>query len=333
MNFSQAGKIIEILVDTGDKVTTGQELIRMGDDEGALATLAAAHQAKVSAQQAYDKALRTAPLAHANAWLAYLEAQKVKAEAEKDWEAINPNTIEDEIDDKESTVEREKADLNDAQEEFDKYKGLDEDNSTRENAEEDLRLAQNRYNEAVRLLEKSIQKRDIPRAILDAALAAESEAKQLYENTADGSDSDLLVLTKATLDQAEAQLMAAQKVVDNYTLKAPFAGTVLGINVYVNEVVTPESWAVAVGDTNQWIVNTSDLSELDVTNIHVGDEVGVVADALPGITMSGVVEQINAVPDPLTGTDITYKVKILMKEVDPNVRWGMTVAVTFLVTK
>jgi HlyD family secretion protein len=124
-------------------------------------------------------------------------------------------------------------------------------------------------------------------------------------------------------------LAAARKAVDNYTLTAPFAGTVLGINVYLNELVTPELWAVAVGDTSQWIVNTSDLSELDVVNIQLGDQVEVVADALPGVTMYGVVEQINAVPDPLSGGDITYKVRIRMTDVDPNVLWGMTVTVTF----
>jgi pyruvate/2-oxoglutarate dehydrogenase complex dihydrolipoamide acyltransferase (E2) component len=37
MNFAQAGKIADILVDTGEKVTKNQELVRMGDDEGALA--------------------------------------------------------------------------------------------------------------------------------------------------------------------------------------------------------------------------------------------------------------------------------------------------------
>jgi hypothetical protein len=71
------------------------------------------------------------------------------------------------------------------------------------------------------------------------------------------------------------------------------------------------------------------LSELDVINIHLGNQVEVVADALPGVTMYGVVDQINAVPDPLSGADITYTVRIRMSEVDPNVCWGMTVAVTF----
>jgi multidrug efflux pump subunit AcrA (membrane-fusion protein) len=329
INFAQAGKVTDILVDAGEKVTKGQELVRMGDDEGALAALAAAQLARESAQQAYDKALRTAPLAHANAWLAYLSAQQARAAAEKKWEAINPNTIKDEIDDKQATVETKKADLADTQKDFDKYKDLDKDNTTRKNAEEDLRQAQNQYNEAVRQLEKSIQKRDIPRATLDAAIATEAEAKRAYDNTTDGSESDQLVLSKASLDQAESQLAAAQKAVDNYTLTAPFAGTVLGINVYINELVTPELWAVSVGDTSQWIVDTSDLSELDVVNIHPGDQVEVIADALPGVTMYGVVDQINAVPDPLSGTDITYKVRIRMTEVDPNILWGMTVAVTF----
>ena len=52
-----------------------------------------------------------------------------------------------------ATVEDRRQDLKDAQEDFDKYKDLDKDNSKRKDAEDDLERAQEDLNEAVRNLE------------------------------------------------------------------------------------------------------------------------------------------------------------------------------------
>jgi HlyD family secretion protein len=111
-------------------------------------------------------------------------------------------------------------------------------------------------------------------------------------------------------------------------LRAPFDGTVVDINVSVNQMVGPETWAVVVADFSQWYADTSDLSELDVVKVSVGQTVTVTADALPGVTMTSVVEEISAAPKTQSG-DVLYTVHIRMEEVDPLLRWGMTMEVTF----
>jgi HlyD family secretion protein len=136
------------------------------------------------------------------------------------------------------------------------------------------------------------------------------------------------ILAQARLDNAKAQATAAQNTLDNYDLRAPFNGTVVDTNISVNQMVGPETQAVVVADFSQWYADTSDLSELDVVKVSVGQKVTVTADALPGVTMTGVVEEISAASKTKSG-DILYTVHIRMEEVDPLMRWGMTVDGTF----
>jgi hypothetical protein len=53
-----------------------------------------------------------------------------------------------------------------------------------------------------------------------------------------------------------------------------------------------------------------------------------VADALPDVTMNGVVTAISESSFTQSG-DVLYTVYITVEDVDPRVKWGMTVEVTF----
>ncbi len=328
LSFTVHGKVAEIMVSEGDMVREGDVLIRLADREQAEAALAAAQLELTIVQQNYDEFVRTEGLGRADAWEAYMDAQEVRAEAERDWEDLNVDNIEDRIEDREADVKDRKEDLDDAQEEFDKYANLDEDNSKRKNAEDDLERAQEDYNEALRDLEEETRERDTVRAALDQALAAEAEAKHQYEISLDGPNAEQLALLDARLSNAKAQVASAENALANYELKAPFDGDVMDLNVSVNETVGPETWAVIVADTSQWYIETSDLTELEVVDVAVGQNVSILADALPEVDMSGVVEEVSQ-SFKSQGGDILYTVRIRMDDVDPRMRWGMTVEVTF----
>ncbi|MBN1450413.1 MAG: HlyD family efflux transporter periplasmic adaptor subunit [Anaerolineales bacterium] len=328
LSFMVRGKVAEILVEKGDKVQEGDVLVRLADREQAEAALAAAQLELTTAQQTYDEFVRTEGLGRADAWQAYMDAQIVRAEAEREWEDLNLDNIDERIDDRRADVEDRKEDLDDAQEEYDKYKDLDEDNSKRKNAEDDLEREQENYNEALRDLEEEIQERDTVRAALDQTLATEAEAKHQYEISLDGPNAEQLALLEARLNNAQAQVASAENNLANYELKAPFDGEVMDINVSVNEMVGPESWAVIVADTSQWYVETSDLTELEVVDVAVGQSVNILADALPDVEMSGAVEEISQ-SFKSQGGDILYTVHIKVDDVDPRMRWGMTVEATF----
>jgi len=328
LSFTVRGKVAEILVEEGDMVSEGDVLIRLADREQAEAALAAAQLELLTAQQAYDDLIRTEGLGRADAWQAFMDAQTVRAEAEREWEDLNIDNIDERIEDREADVKDAKEDLDDAQEEFDKYADLDEDNSKRKDAEDDLEREQENYNEALRDLEEEIRERDTVRAALDEALSAEAEAKRKYELTIDGPDAEQLALLEARLNNAKAQVASAENNLANYELKAPFDGEIMDINVSVNEMVGPEGWAVIVADTGQWYIETSDLTELEVVDVAEGQKVDISADALPEVEMSGMVEKISQ-SFKSQGGDILYTVRIKVNDVDPRMRWGMTVEVTF----
>jgi len=328
LGFLASGRVDEVLVQKGDHVRQGQVLVRLGDRQPAAAALTGAQAQVIAAQQAFDLLVRTAALVNAQAWQSYMDAQKAHAVAQLAWDRLDLNSIQDDIDTARADVTSRKTDLENAQKDLDKYSNLAANNVTRKSYEDKLRTAQINYDTAVQKLESLIIKRDLVHAALITALAAEAEAKRTYENTQNGPDSDNLALAQAQLDAARAQAAAAQSALDNYDLKAPFAGTVADVNVSVHQMITPQTWVVALADTSLWYVDTSDLTEMDVVKISVGQAVQITADALPGVTMTGVVESISEAPKVQSG-DVLYTVHIRLNDPDPSLLWGMTLEVTF----
>ncbi len=328
MAFQVRGKVDQILVKKGDQVKQGQVLVSLADRQQAVAALTEAQLALTSAQQAFDTLNRTADLGRSKAWQAYMDAQKAHEAAQQAWDKLDQSTIQTDIDNAQSDVTDRKSDLDTAQANFNQHAGLGYDNATYKYYEQKLRTAQTDYDRAVQKVDNLINARDRVLATLVAAQNAEAEADRTYQNTQGGPDSDKLTLAQAQLDNAKAQLAAAQDALDNYDLKAPFDGTVMDINVTANQMAGPETWAVSIADTSQWYVDTSDLNELDVVKVSVGQEVDITADAVPGGVMKGVVEEIGETPKN-QGTDVLYTVHIRLDNPNPLLRWGMTMEVTF----
>jgi len=328
LSFQVRGVVEEINVKIGDTMKKGDVLARLSNASVAEAQLSAANLELVQAQQALDALNRNGSGNLAAAWTTYMNAQEVRAEAERDWEALNVDDIENRIEDAKAEVEDRKADLQDAKDEFDKYKDLDKDNSKRKTAEDDLETAQEDYNEALRELENVTRERDTIRVALDAALASEAEAKYTFEQTIDGPNQEQLVLLSSRLDNAKVQILAAEDALSNYQITAPFDGVVADVNVEVGEQVSAESRAVSIIDASSWMIETTDITELEVVKLEVGQQVTFTADALPDATMNGVVTEISQ-SSVLQGGDVMYVVRIAVDEVDPHVKWGMTVEVVF----
>jgi multidrug efflux pump subunit AcrA (membrane-fusion protein) len=312
--FQARGVVEQVLVSAGDSVKAGDVLIRLTNAGGAEAQV-------VIAQNAYDTLLRNESGDRAKYWKAYMEAQAVRAKAEKEWDDLNVDSIEDNIEDDKATVEDRQEDLKDAQEDFDKYKNLDADNSSRKNTEDDLERAQEDLNQALRNLEENIRERDEVRAAYDDALAAEAEAKHQYEISLDGPNAEQLALAKTNLD-------AAKDTLSNYVITAPFDGVVAEIDVKVGEQVTLDTRAASLADFSQWIVETTDVTELEVVKLSQGQSVSLVPDALPELTLNGTITEISQAFTQ-QGGDILYTVRVTVKNPDPRLRWGMTVEATF----
>ena len=318
LTFQVRGVVEQVLVKAGDAVSEGDVLAR-------LANAGAAEAQVLVAQNAYDTLLRNESGDRARLWEAYMKAQIARAEAERDWEDLDVNAIDDRIEELEGDIEDLKEDLQDAQDEFDKYKDLDEENSKRKTAEDDLEVAQENLSEKIREKEEEMRKRDEPKAAYDAALGAEAEAKHQYEISLDGPNADQLAVAKANLD-------AAKDALSNYVITAPFSGVVADVIIKAGEQVTPDTRVVSVIDDSQWYAETTDVTELEVVNLSIGQSVTMRPDALSDLELTGTVEEIsNAYTQ--SGGDILYTVRIRVNGSDPRLKWGMTLETIFTSTQ
>lgn len=314
LTFQARGVVEQVLVKAGDTVSEGDVLVRLANAGGAEAQV-------VIAQNTYDTLLRNESGDRAKLWQAYMNAQIVRAEAQKEWEGVNVDDIDNRIEDLEADIEDRKTDLTDAQDEFDKYKDLSTDNTKRKTAEDDLEKAQEDFNEAVRKLEEETRTRDEVLAAYEAAQAVEAEAKYQYEISLDGPNADQLTLAKAQLD-------AAKDTLANYVITAPFGGVVADVNVNVGEQVGTETRAVSIADFTTWTVETTDITELEVVKLSVGQKVTMIPDALPDLELIGEITEIsNSYIQ--QGGDIIYTVTVRVNQTDPRLRWGMTVETIF----
>jgi multidrug resistance efflux pump len=122
---------------------------------------------------------------------------------------------------------------------------------------------------------------------------------------------------------AQAGLNAAQTALARMTLKAPFAGTVVTVLVEEGELASSGIPVVVLADMSGWQVETTDLTELDVAAIVVGDSAEVRIDAIDDEVLSGTVTEIATVST-LTRGDVTYAVTVQLDANTLPLRWGMT---------
>jgi HlyD family secretion protein len=137
------------------------------------------------------------------------------------------------------------------------------------------------------------------------------------------------VQAQARVDQAQAAVDAARAALERLTLKAPFDGSVADVAVRLGETVSPGVPTLSLADMSGWLVETSDLSELDVTAVVVGDGVEVEVDALPDQVLKGTFTEIADVSSLVRG-DVTYAVTVRLDDSYMQegsglpLRWGMT---------
>ena len=156
---------------------------------------------------------------------------------------------------------------------------------------------------------------------MDLKEAKLETARDAYQRVKDGPDTDQLAMLQARLNAAKAAVAA-------FAIVAPFDGVVMDVNVDPGQQVGPQTWAVKLADTSAWYVETSDVTELEVVNITDGQKATFTADALPNVTMEGVVSEISQSSYTQSG-DVIYTVRVKADKVDPRLKWGMTVEVHF----
>jgi HlyD family secretion protein len=183
-----------------------------------------------------------------------------------------------------------------------------------DDAETTLKDAQDAYDDAV----STDGAKDVLKARAQASIAEERyyTAQDYVRVLQTGSEAETVTAAMDAVDQAKAAL-------ELYELRAPFGGTVLGLDVKAGEAAVPGVPIAFLADTATWTVETKDLAEIDIARVALGQSVIVKLDALPGEEFPGKVTAIDPVGKEHLG-DMNYKVTITLDKVDPRFMWNMT---------
>lgn len=141
-----------------------------------------------------------------------------------------------------------------------------------------------------------------------------------------GTRPEQIAKAEADVVAAYATLRKAQAVLADSELRAPFDGTIAWLATRVGERADPGKPIVQLADLTSWVIETDDLTEIEVVDVRIGDPAVITFDAIPQLKLPGHVVWITPYGEEKAG-DITYTVRVCPDEEDARLRWNMTAIV------
>ncbi len=127
---------------------------------------------------------------------------------------------------------------------------------------------------------------------------------------------------------ARTALESAEADLGRNELRAPWSGFLADLPLKLYAYVQPGQPVATLADFSGWKVETDNLTEIEVPEVFLEQQVTITSDALPELELSGIVTAISALHAEKRG-DVTYTVTVELEESDDRLRWGMTMVVTF----
>ena len=142
----------------------------------------------------------------------------------------------------------------------------------------------------------------------------------------DALPGELIDLANMKAVQAQAGLEIAQASLSQSVLVTPYDAAIASIRVVPGEYVEQNQVVVTLATLNALQLETTDLSERDVTKVKIGAPVNIFVEAL-NKNVSGRVIRVAPRANSVGG-DVVFKVTITLDQQPQNLLWGMTAEVT-----
>jgi macrolide-specific efflux system membrane fusion protein len=181
------------------------------------------------------------------------------------------------------------------------------------------------------------------KASLKAAQANREAVDEETDDDSDGADSTQMTdeerdkeraSAKASVEQAKVSVLQAEEAIDDLTLRAPVAGTVIAINKTVGSSTqgtgadsdSSGNTFATIADMSSWVVDC-DFSEADVAKVKEGSEVEISFGAVPNETFTGRIRKIDL--SATTSENVTtYGVEVDVLNAPSELRDGTSASVT-----
>ncbi|MCX6755531.1 MAG: efflux RND transporter periplasmic adaptor subunit [Candidatus Nomurabacteria bacterium] len=150
--------------------------------------------------------------------------------------------------------------------------------------------------------------------------------KTIQDSKDSFSNSDLDIQSaELSIKQKENALQDAKDNLADYTVRAPFSGVITVLNAKLGDTV-PSTVATII--TNHQLAEIS-LNEVDVAKIKIGEKSILTFDAIPDLSISGKVEEVDSVGAIASGV-VTYNIKVSFDTQDSRVKPSMSVSAAII---
>ena len=316
---------------------------------------AEALQAVEDAQKTLDSLKQTAAEKASQAQLALAEAQEALKDAQSTRNAMNYPHTTDEL-----TIEKAETDYRLAKKEYKQALDDYEQVAKKKLTNPDRVHALNKLVTAKQTMEtefamynwylQGYTENEIAQADAEVAVAqANLEAAQMdWDNLKNGSSAAQIAMAEATLADAQrewervkdgpsdedvaaaqAAVDAAQAMLDNAQLLAPFTGTITEVDVSSGALVGSGDAAFRIDDLSSIYVDV-EVPEVDLPSLEIGQQATLEFDAIPDKEYTGEVTAVGMVGTNSSGV-VNYPVTIRITNADQDILPGMTASVTIII--
>lgn len=332
-----AGRLVDLLVEQGDRVQAGQIIARM-DSADVQAQLAQARAKLAEAQAQLDKALagsRPEEISQSRARLAQAEAELAQA---------RNGTRPEEIQQAKAQVAAAQSRVNLTSSRVGRNRNLYQQGA----------IAQDKLDEVIAddtsakasLLEaqrRLVQLQSGSRAEeIAQRQAAAAEARASLQQAQRGSRPEDIAQARATVAAARGELKAVEIQFEDTIIRAPFAGLITQKNATEGAFVTPTTSVSSGASNSSSLANSTsivvlakgleivaEVPEVDIGRIQPGQQVEIVADSFPDQVFKGHVRLIS--PEAIVEENVTsFQVRVALDSGTDKLLSGMNVDLTFL---
>jgi HlyD family secretion protein len=338
VSAQSGGTVVEVLVEDGDEVAAGDLLARLDSVDAELAVAQA--EAALETARAQLALLGAGPhpeqIAVAEAQIAAAQATISQTVAQRD--QLTSGATAAEIAAAQAQIAAAQAEQLAAQKAHDQtlkcydVPGGGEVCPGLGDPEEQARYNLHAANEALEAAQSQLYRlfagADVNQiqaaeASIAAATAQWNVAQAQLDLLQAGPLEEEIAVSQAAVAQAGVALETARVALERAEIRAPFAGTVGMVNVRAGELIAPGQPMFTLGDLNTLQIKTTDLDELDVARVEIGQQATVVFDALSNRVFTGHVIHISPMAEPGAG-GVHYTAIVVVDEIAPEIRWGMT---------
>jgi multidrug resistance efflux pump len=162
---------------------------------------------------------------------------------------------------------------------------------------------------------------------LEAAQAQIDSAQAALDVLKEGATVEQKRMARSDIDNAQAAVDQIKAAIEACELLAPFNGTVIELYAHPYEHLAPLQPVLMLVNLTTLQLETTDLNEVDVVSLELGQPVRITVDALPQTELSGNVARIASRVSP--GSGVYYRVMIRVTDLPEEIRWGMSAFVEF----